>query len=146
MTRFILLLLLCILSMQAFPQQGQLSISRINQMPDLPAPLYIRNWNTVAHDYDSYVFDLTKKGEYLPLSRLGTLGQFNYADNTPLFLDTYVGSADHSNSAEAINILPAVVEALVNKMVSVIASYTPNEPEGRLTLTCLTVPVGLKYR
>ncbi len=111
MTRFILLLLLCILTMQAFPQQGQLSISRINQMPDLPAPLFIRNWNTVAHDYDSYVFDLTKKGEYLPLSRLGTLGQFNYEDNTPLFLDTYVGSADHSNSAEAINILPAVVGA-----------------------------------
>jgi len=97
--------------MLLFAQTGQLSIARIDQMPDSPVPFQIRDWNSVARDYDSFVFDINKTGTYLPLSRLGTLGQFNYADNTPLFLDSYVGTNDHSNQAEAINILPAIVGA-----------------------------------
>ncbi len=113
MNRFILPLLLCLFTIQIFPQQGQLSISRIDLMPDLPQPLQIRDWKTVALNYDSLVFDLNKTGQYLPLSRLGTTGQFNYADNTPLFLDTYVGGDDHLNQAEAINILPAIVGASI---------------------------------
>jgi len=91
MIRFLLVLLLSAFTLQLFPQQGQLSILRIDQMPDSPVPLQIRDWNTVAHDYDSYVFNLNKTGQYLPLSRLGTQGQFNYTGNTPLFLDSYVG-------------------------------------------------------
>jgi len=96
---------------QAISQPGQLSISRVTQMPDLPAPLQIRDWQAVTVNYDSYVFDLDKIGQYLPLSRLGTQGQFNYPDNTPLFMDSYVGSAGHLNHAEAINILPAIIGA-----------------------------------
>ncbi|HAH58584.1 MAG TPA: hypothetical protein DCL86_10590, partial [Bacteroidales bacterium] len=60
-------------------------------MPDLPAPFHIRDWKAVAVDYDTFVFDLDKTGQYLPLCRLGTTGQFNYPDNIPLFLDSYVG-------------------------------------------------------
>lgn len=111
MTRFIILIQLCIFAMQSYAQQGQLSISRIDKMPDIPLPLQIRDWKTVAHDYDSFVFDLNKTGAWLPLSRLGTQGQYNYPDNTPLFLDSYVGADNHSNQAEAINIMPAVVGA-----------------------------------
>jgi hypothetical protein len=111
MKRFLLLLLLCIFTLQIFPQTGQLSISRIVLMPDLPSPLLIRDWKTVTHDYDSFVFDFNKTGSYLPLSRLGTTGQFNYSDNTPLFLDSYVGADSHLNQAEAINIMPAIVGA-----------------------------------
>jgi hypothetical protein len=111
MIRLILSLLLIIFTLQLFPQPGQLSNPRIDLMPDLPTPLLIRDWKTVALDYDSFVFDITKTGEYLPLSRLGTQGQFNYADNTPIFLDSYVGAGDHLNQAEAINIIPAIVGA-----------------------------------
>ena len=111
MIRYLLILQLSILTLLSFGQQGQLSISRIDQMPDIPAPLFIRDWKSVAHDYDSYVFNTTKTGQYLPLARLGTTGQFNYADNTPLFLDSYVGAASHSNQAEGINIMPAIVGA-----------------------------------
>jgi len=111
MTRFILLIQLCIFAIQLFAQQGQLSISRIDQMPDTPSPLQIRDWKTVAHDYDSYVFNTNKTGQYLPLSRLGIQGQYNYSDNTPLFLDSYVGADDHFNQAEAINIVPSIVGA-----------------------------------
>lgn len=98
-------------SLQLVAQTGQLTISRISQMPDLPVPLQIRDWNAVTVNYDSYVFDLDKAGPYLPLIRLGTQGQFNYPDNIPLFLDTYVGAADHPDQAEAINIIPAIVGA-----------------------------------
>jgi len=111
MNRNILLLPLCIFVMQSFAQPGQLSISRIDQMPDLPSPFQIRDWNSVTLDYDSFVFDLNKSGQYLPLSRVGSVGQFNYPDNTPIFLDSYVGADDHSNQAEAINILPAIIGA-----------------------------------
>jgi hypothetical protein len=111
MTRSIFVALLCFSTMQAFPQQGQMSISRIDQMPDSPSPLQIRDWKAVAHDYDSFVFNLNKAGQYLPVSRLGTEGQCNYANNTPLFLDSYVGVDGHLNQAEAINIMPAIVGA-----------------------------------
>ncbi len=114
MKKILLYLLLIILSLPATAQTGQLNISRISQMPDLPSPLLIRDWKTVTLDYDSYVFDFTKTGQYLPLSRTGTQGQFNYADNTPLFLDSYVGANDHLNQAEAINIMPAIVGASLN--------------------------------
>ena len=104
-------LILLFISLQVFAQTGQLTISRINLMPDLPTPLVIRDWKTVAHDYDTYVFDVNKTGQYLPLSRVGTTEQFNYAGNTPIFLDSYVGAGDHTNQAEAINIIPAIVGA-----------------------------------
>lgn len=111
MIRYLLILQLCIFTLISFSQQGQLSISRIDKMPDSPSPLIIRDWKTVAHDYDSFVFNLNKTGTYLPLSRLGTQGQFNYTDNSPIFLDSYVGAGDHFKQAEAINILPAIVGA-----------------------------------
>ena len=111
MKRILLLIPLCIFLMQSFAQPGQLSISRIDLMPDLPTPLQIRDWNAVTVDYDNFVFDLQKSGQYLPLSRLGTAGEYNYPDNIPLFLDSYVGAENHLNQAEAINILPAIVSA-----------------------------------
>lgn len=111
MTRSLLLLILCVFTLHVFPQEGQLSVARIDLMPDLPSPLQIRDWTIVTQDYDSFVFDLNKTGQYLPLSRLGTQGDFNYADNIPVFLDSYVGADDHLNQAEAINIIPAIVGA-----------------------------------
>ena len=112
MKRFILIILaLIFITLPVTAQTGQLNIARISLMPDLPAPLLIRDWKTVARDYDSYVFDMTKTGQYLPLSRLGAQGEFNYADNTPIYLDSYVGASSHPNQAEAINIIPAIVGA-----------------------------------
>ncbi|MDO9254710.1 MAG: LamG-like jellyroll fold domain-containing protein [Bacteroidales bacterium] len=111
MNRFLLFLLLCIFTLQTFPQTGQLAIPRIGLMPDLPTPLAIRDWKTVTHDYDTYVFDINKTGQYLPLSRVETTEQYNYAGNTPIFLDSYVGADSHLSQAEAINIMPAIVGA-----------------------------------
>ncbi len=80
-------------------------------MPDLPSPLVIRDWKAVTLDYDNFVFNNGKTGQYLPLIRNGTEGQFNYPNNTPIFLDSYVGTGNHLNQAEAINILPAIIGA-----------------------------------
>ena len=111
MKRSLLNLLFLFFAVSVLAQTGQLNISRIGLMPDLPAPLLIRDWKTVAIDYDSFVFDQTKTGQYMPLSRFGTQGQFNYADNIPIYLDSYVGADSHLNQAEAINIIPAIVGA-----------------------------------
>jgi len=35
----------------------QIAIPRIDQMPDFPQPYEMRDWKTVAHKYDSLVFD-----------------------------------------------------------------------------------------
>jgi hypothetical protein len=111
MVKIFLYFLFSLTTFSTLAQTGQLSIPRVDQMPDLPAPLVIRNWDKVALDYDAFVFDFTGTGQYLPLSRPGTQGQFNYPDNTPLFLDSYVGVDGHLNQAEAINIIPAIVGA-----------------------------------
>ena len=111
MGRILITLFLICLTIQAKSQTGQLSISRIDPMPNSPSPLQIRDWNTVARNYDNFVFNMTKTGQYLPLSRLGTKGQFNYSENTPLFLDSYVGAEGHLNQTEGINIIPAIVGA-----------------------------------
>jgi len=102
---------LLLLVLSAVGQTGQLSISRVDLMPDLPTPLLIRDWTQVTSDYDRFVFDQNKTGIHLPLIRMGFMGQFNYADNTPLFMDSYVGAVGHLNQAEAINIMPAVIGA-----------------------------------
>ncbi len=106
-----LIILLSALPLVHFAQSGQVAVDRISLMPDLPQPLIIRNWDAVTAGYDAFVFDTGKTGQYLPLVRTGTQGQFNYPDNLPIFMDSYVGGENHLNVAEAINIIPAIVGA-----------------------------------
>jgi len=46
---------------------GQIPITKVEAMPDMPAPYELRDWKAVARRYDAYVFDATKTGEHLPL-------------------------------------------------------------------------------
>lgn len=39
---------------------GQISIPRIDLMPNQPAPYLMRDWKKVARDYDNYVFSFTR--------------------------------------------------------------------------------------
>ena len=89
----------------------QLSIPRIDLMPDMPAPYAMRDWKQVALNYDNFVFDTSKTGTYLPLSAISTSNGINYPALKTIRLDSYVGQFDHGQVAEAINILPAVVGA-----------------------------------
>ncbi len=93
----------------AFAQQ--ISIPRIDNMPNLPTPYLMRDWKQVAIDYDNFVFDTTKSGTYLPITKISTSNGVNYPAVNTIRMDTYVGQTDHGNTAEAVNILPAIVGA-----------------------------------
>lgn len=87
----------------------QLIIKRISQMPDFPHPYEMRNWKDVARQYDSFVFDLKKRGTYLPLAWLN-YNTVNYPSSPTFGLHTVVGTTIPT-SAEAINCLPALIGA-----------------------------------
>ncbi|MBK8505934.1 MAG: T9SS type A sorting domain-containing protein [Saprospiraceae bacterium] len=90
-------------------QVAQIGVDRINSMPDEPAPYLLRDWSEVGRQYDSFVYDLNKAGEYLPLIFIEDQG-INYPGNPSFGLNTYVGSFNQS-AGEAINILPSLVGA-----------------------------------
>lgn len=89
----------------------QIAIPRIDQMPDLPSPYLMRDWKQVAVDYDNLIFDITKSGTHLPVTKISTSDGVNYPALKTIRMDTYVGQSNHGNVAEAINILPAIVGA-----------------------------------
>lgn len=86
---------------------GQIEIPRIEMMPNQPVPYNVRDWKQVAENYDAFVFDLNKNGEYLPLSHLNPAG-VNYPQMETFRLHTYVGTNSPFGN-EAINVLPTLV-------------------------------------
>jgi len=90
-------------------QASQISIPRVDLMPNEPAPYNVRNWKEVALKYDSFVYDIQKTGQYLPLVHLHASG-FNYPQNPMFGLHTYVGT-NSPQANEAINVLPSLVGA-----------------------------------
>lgn len=104
-----MLVAFALLASRAAGQTGQLSVPRVEQMPNLPAPYTMRDWKDVARQYDAFIFSQTKTGTHLPLVGFAPAG-VNYPDLQPILLDTYVGTNSHAQ-AEAINILPALVGA-----------------------------------
>ena len=100
----------CLLSIVCFPifsQTGQIAVPRIETMPNLPASYNLRNWKQVARQYDSFVYDVNKTGQYLPLTKIGAAG-VDYPQNKTIVMSSYVGSPSGS---EAINVLPSLVGA-----------------------------------
>jgi hypothetical protein len=87
----------------------QIDISRIEMMPDLPQPYEMRDWKSVARNYDSLVFDLEATGQYLPLSVIVD-NTINYPEHPSFGLQSYVGS-NSLPGREAINLMPAVISA-----------------------------------
>ncbi len=87
----------------------QINISKIESMPNSPSPYIMRNWKNVALGYDSLVFDLNRTGQYLPLAQIFQ-NTINYPNHNSFGLQSYVGTK-YPESAEAINILPAIVGA-----------------------------------
>ncbi len=87
----------------------QITINRIEQMPNAPSPYLMRDWKAVARGYDSLVFDFNRTGTYLPLGRVVT-NTVNYPNHNSFGLHSYVGT-NSPNGREAINCLPAVIGA-----------------------------------
>jgi hypothetical protein len=106
-TSILLVTGLLVATSAVFPQQT--AIPRIDMMPSMPSPYLMRDWKQVAIAYDSFVFDLNKQGQYLPLAWINT-ATINYPAHPGFGLHTVVGTP-YPTSAEGINCLPAVVGA-----------------------------------
>jgi hypothetical protein len=104
-------LIICILFAGFFSEINpqQISINRIELMPNIPSPYVMRDWKNVTMGYDSLVFDFNRSGNYLPLIWLNT-NTINYPEHNSLGLNTVVGTTSPSSS-EGINVLPAVISA-----------------------------------
>jgi len=98
---------LIILFLPLMIKAQQINISRIEQMPDQPEPYFMRDWKSVALGYDSLVFNSRLSGEYLPLIHFYG-NTINYPEHESFRLHTVVGTTAPL-SAEAINLLPAVI-------------------------------------
>ncbi len=90
----------------------QISIDRIDMIPSLPEPYLVRDWNTVAHHYDSLVFNTGLSGQYLPLMAINENG-VNYPEHNSAAMVSYVGKT-LGTSAEGINYMPAVIGATLS--------------------------------
>ena len=87
----------------------QISINRIEQMPNHPSPYLMRDWKAVAKGYDSLVFNPQLTGTYLPLISFYN-NTINYPQHGSFKLNTVVGTTS-PGSSEAINAIPAVIGA-----------------------------------
>jgi hypothetical protein len=103
--RFVLCFLLFVINVNA----QQITINRIEQMPNIPSPYEMRDWKKVTAGYDSLVFDLNRSGQYLPLIWLNN-NTINYPEHNSFGLHTVVGTTSPSSS-ESINLLPATIGA-----------------------------------
>ena len=101
--------LFCSYAQMSLAQAGQIDISRVEQMPNEPSPFFMRDWKQVATAYDSFVYDIQKTGQYLPLVFIEPTG-YNYPERPSFGLDTYVGTNSNDNG-EGINVLPSLVGA-----------------------------------
>ncbi|MBK7407569.1 MAG: laminin G [Saprospirales bacterium] len=92
-----------------FGQPGQIAVPRVEMMPNQPAPYNVRDWKQVAQNYDAFLYDITKTGQFLPLCFLMPSG-VNYPQNESFRLHTYVGTNSPLGN-EAVNVLPSMVGA-----------------------------------
>lgn len=102
-----LFLLFCASAVRSQP--GQIAVPRVDIMPNQPTPYNVRDWNQVAMRYDSFVYDLQKTGQYLPLTFINPAG-LNYPERPSFRMHTYVGTNSPFGN-EAINVLPSLVGA-----------------------------------
>ncbi len=101
-------LTLCIVIIVSKLCAQQITIPRIEQMPNHPEPYLMRNWKSVAKGYDSLVFNVNATGQYFPLSSLYS-NTVNYPSSQSFRIQSYVGSPNAGG--EGINCLPAVIGA-----------------------------------
>ncbi|MGE5498376.1 MAG: LamG-like jellyroll fold domain-containing protein [Syntrophothermus sp.] len=87
----------------------QISIGRIDMMPDMPAPYVMRDWKQTARGYDSLVFNRNLTGQYLPLIFYKDVSE-NYPEHGAFGLHTVVGTP-YTLNGEGINVMPAVIGA-----------------------------------
>ena len=93
------------------PNARQITIPRVEQMPNRPEPYLLRDWKQVARDFDELVFDFDRTGQHLPLIWWDTTHR-NFPRDT-FGLPSQVGTPFQGEGAshEAINTVAAVLGA-----------------------------------
>lgn len=90
--------------------KGQRSLEAVDLMPNIPQLFHIIDWRQKALDYDRFVFDFKRTGQYLPLIWLDD-SRVNI-DGPTFGLSSYVGDGRPGKSnQEGINCLGAVLGA-----------------------------------
>ena len=91
--------------------ESQINIAKVELMPNHPSPYLMRNWREVAHNYDAFVFDFTKTGDYLPLIWWDTT-QYNFPRDG-FGMPSYVGRPNQTGGTahESVNCMGAVLGA-----------------------------------
>lgn len=86
-------------------------IRQVEKMPSLPESFKILDWKTLAKNYDSFIFDFQKEGQYLPTIWLDKTHHNMNKDSFGLY--SYIGknSQGSDGSQEAINAMAAVLSA-----------------------------------
>ncbi|MFT3683282.1 MAG: hypothetical protein QM791_23690 [Ferruginibacter sp.] len=82
--------ILLLFNSSLFAQVKQLSIPRIDEMPSLPKPFQIIDYNKLAKDFDKTVFDFNAKGKYWPMVWIDS-SQKNFPQNV---VGVYTAVAD----------------------------------------------------
>jgi len=90
-------------------QPGQLFFPFLKELPRMPCPFEMKDWTKTARDYDTFVFDFKKKGQFLPLiwldeSRLPE-GKVGFG------LPSYVGADQKGSNHEGITTMGAILGA-----------------------------------
>lgn len=86
----------------------QKAIPRIDAMPNKPSPYETFDWKALTKSYDATVFDTKATEEYFPLTTISTEEGINYPSIHNIRMSNFVGQ-DSKTTAEAINILPALI-------------------------------------
>lgn len=107
MKRYVILLFNIFICSTLFSQQ--IDIDRIELMPNKPEPYVMRDWKEVALGYDSLVYDINRKGMYLPLTRI-TSNVSNFPGRKSYLQYTFVGSID-TLKTESINTFMSIIGA-----------------------------------
>jgi hypothetical protein len=111
----LLTLLVLVFACTQNPSTEQVSISRVETMPQLPEPYKMLDWKEVAQNYDKYVFDHNLEGDHLPFIWLDESGR-NFPQPT-FGLFTAIGdlrqgpAVNNGEFHEAINSLGAIMGA-----------------------------------
>jgi hypothetical protein len=84
-------------------------IDRVRFLPDQPQPYQLRNWPETAKDANSIFFDLTRKGDYLPVVWM--------PDKKSFGMPSYVGNEEiRGKTGEAICQLGALLGSTADKL------------------------------
>ncbi len=87
----------------------QINIPRIEEMPNLPEPYIMRDWQQVALGYDSLAFNTEASGTYLPLTAIHS-NTINFPDQESFYQQTFVGQP-LENRNESINSMMGIIGA-----------------------------------